>query len=184
MSALVCSYHCAQDLDTLPILCAVWCMIMWPKNGCRVVSHWHQCVNHVSALQGAIGIACRDGDSAAGDLLASLNHEKTRLAILCERAFLTALDGSCRTPIAGLAQCNASGGMSFRGLIASPDGKTVFETTRYWIFYFSMISVLSRRCKTLIPQCICLCSIRPCSSTIMYVLPLPTLHSRAEKECI
>lgn len=80
--------------------------------------------------QGAIGIACRDGDSAAGDLLASLNHEDTRLAILCERAFLTALDGSCRTPIAGLAQRNSSGGMAFRGLIASPDGKTVFETTR------------------------------------------------------
>lgn len=55
------------------------------------------------------------------------------MAIVCERAFLTALDGSCRTPIAGLAQPNGSGGMSFRGLIASPDGKTVFETTRYCI---------------------------------------------------
>lgn len=83
-----------------------------------------------AVAQGAIGIACRDGDSAAGDLLASLNHEETRMAIVCERAFLTALDGSCRTPIAGLAQPNGSGGMSFRGLIASPDGKTVFETTR------------------------------------------------------
>ena len=50
--------------------------------------------------------------------------------MVCERAFLTALDGSCRTPIAGLAQRSASGGMSFRGLVASPDGKTVFETTR------------------------------------------------------
>ena len=83
-----------------------------------------------SAVQGAIGIACRDGDSAAGDLLASLNHEDTRLAVVCERAFLTALDGSCRTPIAGLAQRSASGGLTFRGLIASPDGKTVFQTSR------------------------------------------------------
>ena len=33
--------------------------------------------------------------------LASLNHEETRIAIECERAFLSALDGSCRTPIAG-----------------------------------------------------------------------------------
>ncbi len=81
-------------------------------------------------MQGAIGIACRDGDSAAGDLLASLNHEDTRLAVVCERAFLTALDGSCRTPIAGLAQRSASGGLTFRGLIASPDGKTVFQTSR------------------------------------------------------
>lgn len=95
---------------------------------CREVAReppntWH-------AVQGAIGIACRDGDSAAGDLLASLNHEDTRLAVVCERAFLTALDGSCRTPIAGLAQRSASGGMTFRGLIASPDGKTVFQTCR------------------------------------------------------
>ncbi len=84
----------------------------------------------VWSVQGAIGIACREGDSAAGDLLASLNHEDTRLAVLCERAFLTALDGSCRTPIAGLAQRNASGGLSFRGLIASPDGAKIFETSR------------------------------------------------------
>ena len=81
-------------------------------------------------VQGAIGIACREGDSAAENLLAELNHEDTRLAVLCERAFLTALDGSCRTPIAGLAQRNASGGLSFRGLIASPDGAKIFETTR------------------------------------------------------
>ncbi|CAL8467590.1 g7128 [Coccomyxa elongata] len=83
-----------------------------------------------AVAQGAIGIACREGDSAAEDLLAQLNHEDTRLAVLCERAFLTALDGSCRTPIAGLAQRNASGGLSFRGLIASPDGAKIFETTR------------------------------------------------------
>lgn len=85
---------------------------------------------HDTTVQGAIGIACRDGDSAAGKLLASLNHEDTRLAVVCERAFLTALDGSCRTPIAGLAQRSASGGMTFEGLIASPDGKTIYKTSR------------------------------------------------------
>ena len=51
--------------------------------------------------QGAIGIACRDGDAPMEKYLAGLNHEETRIAIVCERAFLTALDGSCRTPIAG-----------------------------------------------------------------------------------
>lgn len=53
--------------------------------------------------QGAIGIACREGDDSAAAYLASLNHEETRLAVACERAFLTALDGSCRTPIAAYA---------------------------------------------------------------------------------
>lgn len=59
-------------------------------------------------MQGAIGIACREGDDGAAEYLAALNHEDTRLAVVCERAFLTALDGSCRTPIAGHA-CKDSG---------------------------------------------------------------------------
>lgn len=80
--------------------------------------------------QGAIGIACRDQDSAAVAYLAKLNHEDTRIAILCERAFLAALDGSCRTPIAGLCRRDASGNLTFRGLVASPDGSKVYMTAR------------------------------------------------------
>ena len=63
--------------------------------------------------QGAIGIACRDGDAPMQKYLAGLNHEETRIAIVCERSFLTALDGSCRTPIAGertVAQMRGGGG--------------------------------------------------------------------------
>lgn len=86
--------------------------------------------DQVVFLQGAIGIACRENDSATRKLLAALNHEDTRIAIQCERAFLGTLDGSCRTPIAGLAQKNEQGGLTFRGLVASPDGKNVYKTSR------------------------------------------------------
>lgn len=54
--------------------------------------------------------------------LASLNHEETRLAVACERAFLETLDGSCRTPIAGYASKDEDGNCIFKGLVASPDG--------------------------------------------------------------
>ena len=54
--------------------------------------------------------------------LASLNHEETRLAVVCERAFLETLDGSCRTPIAGYASRDEDGNCIFKGLVASPDG--------------------------------------------------------------
>lgn len=54
--------------------------------------------------------------------LATLNHEETRLAVSCERAFLETLDGSCRTPIAGYACRDEDGNCLFRGLVASPDG--------------------------------------------------------------
>lgn len=80
--------------------------------------------------QGAIGIACRTGDAPMEKYLAALNHEDTRLAIVCERAFLATLDGSCRTPIAGLAERAPDGSCRFRGLVASPDGKRVLETSR------------------------------------------------------
>ena len=55
--------------------------------------------------QGAIGIECREDDTA----------------IICERSFLQALDGSCHTPIAGYATVEGKE-LSLRGLIMRPDG--------------------------------------------------------------
>lgn len=83
-----------------------------------------------AVAQGAIGIACRADDDAMQRFLASLNHEETRIAILCERAFLTALDGSCRTPIAGHCRKSEKGDLNFQGLVASPDGSKVLELSR------------------------------------------------------
>ncbi|KAI0498990.1 hypothetical protein KFK09_019890 [Dendrobium nobile] len=80
--------------------------------------------------QGAIGIACRSNDDKMVNYLAHLNHEETRLAVACERAFLETLDGSCRTPIAGYAHRDEDGICLFRGLVASPDGTRVLETSR------------------------------------------------------
>ena len=81
-------------------------------------------------MQGAIGIARRDDDDATAKYLSGLNHEETRLAVVAERAFLSALDGSCRTPIAGYARKNASGGLTFKGLVAAVDGSKVYDTSR------------------------------------------------------
>lgn len=80
--------------------------------------------------QGAIGIAHRTGESQVDEYLSALNHEDTRIAVVCERAFLAALDGSCRTPIAGHAFRNAEGQLQFRGLVASPDGAQIVEASR------------------------------------------------------
>lgn len=79
--------------------------------------------------QGAIGIACRTDDPRVGEALAPLNHMDTLIRVSAERAFLEVLDGSCRTPIAGLAEMDG-GGLTFRGLIARPDGSQVFEARR------------------------------------------------------
>ncbi|GMH40976.1 hypothetical protein BSKO_08886 [Bryopsis sp. KO-2023] len=84
--------------------------------------------------QGAIGIACREADDSMQKYLGALNHEDTRIAVLCERAFLTALDGSCRTPIAGHCRTDPEGGLMFDGLVASPDGKKILQTNRAGTF--------------------------------------------------
>ena len=53
--------------------------------------------------QGAIGIETRIGDTRMLELLAPLHDQDTSICVETERAFLAELDGSCRTPIAGLA---------------------------------------------------------------------------------
>lgn len=79
--------------------------------------------------QGAIGIEIREDDEATRALLASINHYESHAAVACERAFLKALDGSCRTPIAGHATLNGKT-LSFRGHALTLDGIHCFETTR------------------------------------------------------
>lgn len=82
-----------------------------------------------AVAQGAIGIEIRDGDSATRDLVAAVNDATTQTCVSCERAFLKVLDGSCRTPIAGLAVLNGEH-LSFRGQILLPDGSESHEATR------------------------------------------------------
>lgn len=83
-----------------------------------------------AVAQGAIGIECRAGDDRILELLAALNHPATQTCIAAERAMLAVLEGSCRTPIAGLAQFDEAGGISLRAMVLTPDGRTVHETSR------------------------------------------------------
>ncbi|GAB2298376.1 hypothetical protein Dimus_032440 [Dionaea muscipula] len=97
-----------------------------------------------AVAQGAIGIACRSDDEKMASYLASLNHEETRLAVACERAFLRALDGSCRTPIAGYACRDENGDCIFRGLVASTDGKTVLETSTKGLYALEDMVIMGK----------------------------------------
>ena len=79
--------------------------------------------------QGAVGIEARANDKRTRDLVAKIAHRDTFIALQAERAFLEALDGSCRTPIAGYATIDGDA-LNFRGMILKPDGSEVHETTR------------------------------------------------------
>jgi hydroxymethylbilane synthase len=79
--------------------------------------------------QGAIAIATRTGDERLKTAVAPILDAATGVARAAERAFLTVLDGSCRTPIAGHARLTADG-IEFRGLVLRPDGSESREVAR------------------------------------------------------
>jgi hydroxymethylbilane synthase len=76
--------------------------------------------------QGAIALAARSADDRARAALAAIADAETGTALTAERAYLAVLEGSCRTPIAGLAQFD-EGRLKFRGQVLRPDGSERFE---------------------------------------------------------
>lgn len=71
--------------------------------------------------QGTIGIERRSEDDRAAALLETIHHAETSQRLAAERALLAALDGSCETPIAGLAEVQ-NGRLRLRGEVLRPDG--------------------------------------------------------------
>jgi hydroxymethylbilane synthase len=82
-----------------------------------------------AAGQGAIALETRADDDTIRALVGAVDDADTATALAAERAFLAALGGSCRTPIAGHAQVKGDT-VSFRGLIATIDGRDVVEVFR------------------------------------------------------
>ncbi|WP_299400276.1 hydroxymethylbilane synthase [Pelagibius sp.] len=81
-----------------------------------------------AVAQGAIGLEIREGDARSRSLLDAICCRDSGLRVVAERAMLEVLEGSCRTPIAGLAELAEDGtGLRLRGLLAMPDGSAVFR---------------------------------------------------------
>jgi hydroxymethylbilane synthase len=77
-----------------------------------------------AVAQGAIGVEMRAADSAARDLVGRIDDRATHIAVTAERAMLEVLDGSCRTPIGGLARLDGAR-LTLDGLVAMPDGSAL-----------------------------------------------------------
>ncbi|QYK41218.1 MAG: hydroxymethylbilane synthase [Paracoccaceae bacterium] len=74
-----------------------------------------------AVAQGAIGVERRQADTRTAALLEPIHDRDTGLRLAAERAFLARLDGSCETPIAGLAVLE-DGALWLRGEVLRPDG--------------------------------------------------------------
>lgn len=82
-----------------------------------------------AVAQGAIGIEIRENDDAVAALVAPLGCAETMIRVTAERALLAALDGSCRTPIAALAEIEG-GRLHLDSRLLSTDGGTVWSDRR------------------------------------------------------
>ena len=72
--------------------------------------------------QGALAVECRASDEASRCLLEPLHDPISAACVSAERAMLAALDGSCRTPIAGLAEVDGNR-LTVEGLLLKTDGR-------------------------------------------------------------
>lgn len=82
-----------------------------------------------AVAQGAIGIERRLDDARTQGMLDAIHDAQTGIRLAAERGFLARLDGSCETPIAGLAVIDG-GNMHLRGEILRPDGSEVIRGER------------------------------------------------------
>ena len=82
-----------------------------------------------AVAQGAVGIEIRENDAPTRKLLVPLDDAHTTAAVTAERLFLRRLEGSCRTPIAGLVEFSGDH-VTFRGQILTPDGRESLSVTR------------------------------------------------------
>ena len=76
--------------------------------------------------QGCIGIEQRKNDIEISKILSVINDKSASLRLAAERSLLLGLDGSCQTPIAGLAELNGQQ-MRLRGEVIRPDGSEVLQ---------------------------------------------------------
>ncbi len=79
-----------------------------------------------AVAQGAIGVERRRADGRVADLLAAIHDGPTGVRLAAERSYLATLDGSCQTPIAGLAVLDGDQ-LWLRGEILRPDGSDAID---------------------------------------------------------
>lgn len=68
--------------------------------------------------QGCVAAECRDDDAVTASLLAAVDHQPTRRALECERAFLAELGAGCSLPVGAHLAVDGT----FRAYMAATDG--------------------------------------------------------------
>jgi hydroxymethylbilane synthase len=78
--------------------------------------------------QGALAVEAREGDHRIGEMIEIINHLPTWQAVTAERAFLHAVEGGCRTPVAALATIH-DGMLEIKAMVADREGSQIIRVT-------------------------------------------------------
>lgn len=116
-----------EDYDAIILAAAGLSRMGWKDDVVTEFLDPESCLPAVG--QGALAIECRGSDEELLSLFSRLNDRYTQLTVTAERAFLHAMEGGCQVPIAGFATMDEAGVIELTGLVASPDGKTVYRET-------------------------------------------------------
>lgn len=76
--------------------------------------------------QGALGIEIHKENTFVDDVIQSIHHEDTYLAVLAERSLLRTLEGGCQVPIGAFAEIK-SNGLYLDAMVGSLDGSLTFR---------------------------------------------------------
>ncbi|WP_258729696.1 hydroxymethylbilane synthase [Bacillus atrophaeus] len=114
-----------EDYDAIILAAAGLSRMGWKDDVVTEFLEPERCLPAVG--QGALAIECRESDEELLRLFSQFTDEYTKRTVLAERAFLNAMEGGCQVPIAGYATINDQDEVQLTGLVASPDGKTIFK---------------------------------------------------------
>ncbi len=76
--------------------------------------------------QAAIAVECREDEAGMNDLLGALDHQRTRVAVECERSFLARLGGGCDLPVGAYARAGEDT-VRVEGMLATADGRVMLK---------------------------------------------------------
>lgn len=76
--------------------------------------------------QGALGIEIHQENSFADELVKSIHHQDTFIAVSAERALLRTLEGGCQVPIGAFAEVKPNG-LYLDAMVGSLDGSVTFR---------------------------------------------------------
>ncbi|WP_449619995.1 hydroxymethylbilane synthase [Robertmurraya sp. Marseille-Q9965] len=114
-----------EDYDAIILAAAGLSRMGWASDVITEFLEPEVCLPAVG--QGALSIECRANDTELLSLLEKFTCAKTDQTVRAERAFLNKMEGGCQVPIAGYAYIDENEKIVFTGLVASPDGKTIYK---------------------------------------------------------